>query len=548
MMKKCSFNWNRRDFLRTGSSISAGLVSGFLPPVLGKYKPPVSVLLEDQMVHDKLNDSAKVRTILLAAIDAAMTAGAQYADARVTRTVYLEGTTDVEMLAIGVRTMADGAWGFASSPYWHIDEATILAQSAVQQAKANARVAPQEIELADCPVVNGEWFTPLTIDPFKISYEEKREFELSLNGLFPRRVQNRQFAFSFTSKFNRKEVVTATSDGSYFAQTFHDVGASMTVSVHRILEKDRRSAKAKGLGHVGGGWEHILNAKLREQIPELIEEAEEKFNIKEKPVDVGRYTVVCDAKTTARLIRGTLSEATQIDRVMGYEANNGGTSYLGPDPMEYLGKKLASPLLSVRADRTMPGGLATVRWDDEGVETSAFDIVRDGVLVNYQTTREQASWLTPWYNQQGEKAKSLACARVSSAINIPMQFSPNLVMTPGPDEVGFDELVASVSKGLALIDGETSMDFQSRAGMAGVRGEWREITDGKLGNIVNFAGMLFDSKEIWQTVQSIGGSTSQDVVSCREVKGEPVQTNLYTVSAVPAIFKEAAIINRTARG
>lgn len=547
-MTNRSFNCNRRDFLRTGSTISAGLVSGFMPPLLGNYEPPVSALLRDQMIHETINDSEAVRTILLATIDAAMSAGAKYADARMTRIVYQDlRNVDVETLAIGVRVMTEGAWGFASSPYWRIDEAAILARSAVQQARVNAKVAFRDIDLGDYPAVKGEWSTPLKIDPFKIPYEEKRDFFLSLNGLFPLRVKNRTFSFKYNSEFQRKEVATATSDGSYFTQTFHDVNAWMQVFVQRIREEDTQTVHATGLGRVGGGWDYILDAKIREQIPALIEEAEARFSLNYKPVDVGKYTVVCDAKTTARLMRGTLGSATQIDRVLGYEANAGGTSYLGPEPLDFLGMQIASPLLTVRADRTLPQGLATARWDDEGIETEVFDLVSKGVLVDYQTTREQASWLAPWYIKNGKKIKSHACSRVSSAINIPMQFSPNIVMAPGINDVGFEELVASVPKGLALIDCNVSMDHQSRAGVV-ANGEWREIVDGKLGDIIETAGLLFDSTEIWKTLQSIGGSMSQDVVASGEFKGEPSQHNLYTVAAVPAVFKEAAIINQAARG
>ena len=210
---------------------------------------------------------------------------------------------------------------------------------------------------------------------------------------------------------------------------------------------------------------------------------------------------------------------------------------------------MASPLLSIRGDRTLPKGIATARWDEEGVETGAFDLISKGTLVDYQTTREQAHWLAPWYAKQGKAVQSHACAAVSSAIDMPLQFSPNLVMEPGTDAGGFNELVASVPKGLALIDGFAAMDFQSRTGLAmpTFNGYWREIVDGKLGDFVESAAMSFSSSELWKTLLRIGDAKSQDSTAYKESKGEPKQPWSLTVAAVPTVFKDGAIINPNKR-
>jgi TldD protein len=291
----------------------------------------------------------------------------------------------------------------------------------------------------------------------------------------------------------------------------------------------------------GAGWERILDAKLRDQSPGLIAEAEELLALPKKPVEVGRYDIVCDATTVADFVNSTLGMATELDRTLGYEANAGGTSYLGPDPFTHLGTSLGQALVNVHGDRSMSQGLATVKWDDEGVLPESFTLVEQGTLVDYQTTREQAAWLNRWYAQRNQPVRSHGCAAASSAIAITQEYTPNLTLTPGTDDIGFDELVANTKRGLAITGGGATMDFQSRGG-TGI-GMIREITNGKLGAIIVGAGFLFDSTELWKTLTALGGTSHREMIPAGEVKGEPAQSASHSVMAVPGSFKDMAIID-----
>jgi TldD protein len=497
-------------------------------------------------------NSDRVKTLALRAIDAAKAAGATYAEARLTRTVKESFgnrlNEDSEELAIGVRALYNRAWGFSSSPYWDLDEAAQLAHDAVAQAKINARlnvrVNARLVDMGHYPVATGNWQTPIRIDPFQISLEEKTDFVRSLSGLIPDSYHGLQASGQMLGMFfQRQERAVATTEGAYFIQTLYQAGGGFVVRLLRQEDGGGRYgvAEARGLTAAGAGWELILDAKIREQIPQLLADAEADLNIPLKPVDVGRYDVVCDAATMASLVDSTLGSATEVDRTMGYEANADGVSYFGPDPFAHLGTAVGTPLLNVTADRSMDRGLATVKWDDEGVVPETFPIVQNGMLVDLSTIREQASWMEHWYTARQQPVRSHGCAAASSAFDNVQAFTPNMTLLPGKDAIGFDELIANTKRGIAIFGGIAVMDFQSRGGTC--VGGFREITNGKLGAGLLGAGTLFDSTELWKKLTALGGAESRDVAARGESKGQPVQYFSRNVVAVPGSLKEMAIID-----
>jgi TldD protein len=488
--------------------------------------------------------------LALQAIDAAKKAGAQYAEARLTRTVSelineVGLAQDNEDLGIGVRALVNGAWGFAASPYWDLDEAAQLARDAVAQATINARVSSHDVDFGSYPVATGSWMTPVRIDPFAISIEEKRDFIVSLRGLIPRHVRGRFYNGKILSiGFKRQERAVATTEGAYFTQTQYQAVGSFFITVTDTshgMPYTTRTVYGKGLGKAAAGWERIVEAKLPEQIPSLVEEVTALLEVPTKPVEVGRYDVVCDAQTMGSFVDQTLGEATELDRTLGYEANAGGTSYLGPAPLKNLGTSLGSSLLNVRGNRSIPLGLATVKWDDEGVEPDDFPLIQNGVLVDYQTTREQAPWLKTWYEQQNRPIRSHGCAVAASALATPLEATPNLVLAAGTDDIGFTDLVANTKRGVALTQGSADMDFQFLSGAEA--GSMREISNGRLGAFIVGGGFLFNSRELWKNLIALGGPNSRDMVPAVERKGEPAQIFEHSVSTVPGTFKNIALID-----
>lgn len=555
------FDVDRRRFLKIASGAAGVIAVPTLLPAISRHSSQSQwVELGVENVYAQM-DSSIVEHIVTSIIDEARRAGALYAEARVTRTVSQSiGSKssifgDSESYAIGVRALINGAWGFSASTHVNINEGILLARQAVEQAKINAAIFPRKIEIGSYPLAKGSWTTPIRIDPFSISIEEKVDYLRALESFFHSRkmvTPDREVVQGeIPARFVRQERVIANTENSLFRQVLFSgqcgttaSGQTMRLRTKGDLKPSGSSAVAvtvKGVHRQAGGWEIVLDANIREQIPALIDEAERNFFVSEKPVDVGRYEIVADGEVVASLIANTLGDATQLDRALGYEANAGGTSYLGPDPQNFLGTNVGGNLLNVSADRSSPKGLATVKWDDEGVEPKPFSIIENGVLVDYQTTREQAFWLSDWYNSAGRPIRSNGCSVASSALNFPMQHTPNLSISPGTENLSFEDMVRQTSRGLAFISGGVSTDFQSRSGDA--RGVIREIVDGELGDILKGAGVLFESLELWKNLIQVGGVVSEKITPSTASKGQPAQGSSYSMKGVAARFKDMSVID-----
>jgi TldD protein len=276
----------------------------------------------------------------------------------------------------------------------------------------------------------------------------------------------------------------------------------------------------------------------------MLEEAERDALLPAKPVEVGQYDVVCDGGSVASLVDATFGHATELDRALGYEANAGGTSYLGPDPMTYLGTTVASPLVTVTANRSMDGGLATVQWDDDGVTPRDFPLITAGQLVDYQTTREQALHLRDWYASRHQPVASHGCAASADAQTVPLSMIPNLTLKPNTSGHTLDEMMTGMGKGIAIMDGIATTDFQAKNGTL-AKGRVYEVKDGKKVARVANAAVLFSSTELWKNVTAIGGPASMIQRGQGESKGEPGQATLHTVSGVALALKQQAVVDIT---
>jgi TldD protein len=479
------------------------------------------------------------------AVEAARAAGATYADARLTITrshSFFSGfpSSEQEVRGIGVRALVNGYWGFLSSATWTPEEATRLAVGAVAQARAHGRGKKRPVDMGPAPrVAKGEWVMPVKYDPFNIPIGEKMDVINAAHD-FARSYRAGINAMSSMS-FVRQIKVFASSEGASWSQTTYTSAAGLAITYpseyHARLPGG--GAGTDFLSPAGRGWEYVSDPGLIDAIPRLIEEAEQSRHT--VPVEVGRYDIVFSAQAMAALVDSTLGPATELDRALGFEANAQGTSYLN-EPLEMLGSyQIGSPLLTVRGDRSTPGGAATVKWDDEGVEPEEFTLIRDGILVDYQTTREQAAWLAPYYQRVGRPVRSHGCAGAGSALHVTMQHSPNLALMPGTKDVSFDDMVAGTKKGIAVLSLSTNMDQQSLNGTG--RGAMREIEDGKLGRFIRGAAIVFRAPELWKSVVAIGGPRTSALQGESRGKGQPHQNTTHSVAGVPAKATQVSVID-----
>ena len=352
-----------------------------------------------------------------------------------------------------------------------------------------------------------------------------------------------------------KNLAMASSEGTFITQTTYESIGSFDVYVtpsdwRAPSRNNGATVSATGLFPQGKGWDACQPTLLEDQISQLREEAAQLLTLRNKPVEIGRYDVVFDAEAAGALMDATIGVATQLDRALGYEANAGGTSYLGPDPLALLGQYVVgAPLLTVTATRALPGGVATVQWDDEGVIPDEFTLVQDGVLMDYQTTREQAAWLALWYTARHHPVRSHGCAAAPSALDITRQHSPNLSLMPGRDSVSFTDLVADTRQGVAIIGhrgGDVSMDFQAKNGL-GSDYLIREITNGKLERVLVNAGYLFGATELWKNLIAIGGLDSVVQNAGYGSKGQPSQSMCHGMTTVPIKVTNVALVDVTRR-
>jgi len=484
-----------------------------------------------------------LQTLAANAIEAARQAGATYADARLTLTRQQRpGSFEGEERGFGVRVLVNGYWGFLASAVWTPDEAARLARVAVAQAQAHSRGKARPVDLGSIPAVSrGEWVMPVKYDPFDIPIGEK----LDVMDAFAELVNNARFGVWTDQEMNfrRQRTVFASSEGSSWTQTTYASDARFVVFYHDSYYAGLGigAAGADFLSSTGRGWEHIADAAIPHAIPQLIEDAE--LSRHRVPVDVGRYDVVFGAEAMATLVDETLGAATELDRALGYEANAGGTSYLG-DPLAMLGTQhIGSDLVTVTANRSLPGGVATVRWDDEGVVPDEFPLIHNGVLVDYQTSREQAAWLEPYYRRSGKLVRSHGCSAAPSALSMQMQHAPNLALAPSKSPTTFEELVAGTEKGIAVLDLDVSMDQQCLNGMG--NGTMREIVRGKLGRYIRGGSLVFRAPELWKNLVALGGPDTVRWYGRSRSKGQPSQRTTHSVGAVPAKITQLALIDAT---
>jgi TldD protein len=417
-----------------------------------------------------------------------------------------------------------------------------LGRGAVAQAKASNVGGKQDVDLGSIPRVdNGKWIMPVKYDPFDITVGEKLDFIEDASDFCATRMNAGQPLWRMA--FVRQHKVFASSENSSWEQiTYRSEGSFQVIYREQYsLDLPLGSASADFLTPAGKGWEHISESGLIDAIPQLLDDAEQARH--RMPVDVGVYDVVLSAQAMAALTGATIGTATELDRALGYEADAAGTSYID-DPLGMLGTyKVGAPLLNVTGDRSTVGGLATVKWDDEAVVPETFPIVKDGVLVDFQTTREQAAWLAPYYRKTGQPIRSRGCANSDSAQTVTMQHAPNLQIVPGTHNTTFNDLVADTKRGIAMLDADPGTDQQQKNGVA--IGTMRYIKDGKLGKFVDKGAIMFTSSELWKNLVAIGGQDSQRWYGQSEVKGQPQQQTWFSVGAVPGKVTNAKVIDPT---
>jgi TldD protein len=485
------------------------------------------------------------------AVDAAKAAGATYADCRVsrnqtqnvsTRDRRVQGVVDNETSGFGVRVLVDGAWGFAASRDVSADEVARVARVAVAQAKANRASLLRPVTLADkVPTPGGTWKSPIKVDPFDVPIEDKIALLMAANeaalGIKGARFVNSSMFFL------REEKTFASSDDTKTVQTIYRAYPNMTVTAVSSDFKDFQTRESNDIAPRGLGYEWVTDAKLVENAPRWAQEAVEKLSA--KPVEVGRYDLVLHPSNLWLTIHETIAHPTELDRAMGYEANYAGTTFVAP-PEKVLGQlKYGSDIMNIRGDRNQVGSLSACGWDDEGVVPDTFDVIKNGVVVDYHaTTRDQAPYLDWYYKKIGKPVRSHGCSYAMSWGDVQFSRMPNISLLPSPKDTTWNDIISATDRGIAIVgDASFSIDQQRYNGQFGGQ-LFYEIKGGKIVGMLKDVVYQFRTPEFWKSMDLIGGKSTYFLGGAfGDAKGQPSQANAVTHGCVPARFRNVNIIN-----
>lgn len=508
---------------------------------------PSTALADMREAFDELvGDDDKTKKLIEIAVGSARSAGASYADARLTlNQKFGLGTTRNTSLGFGVRVLVDGYWGFASSPIWNTVEAARLGRDAVGYAKANVLGRPREMLMAPKTVPeSGSWIMPVKDDPFEMDPAEMSDFCEGLQRYFKYKPFTDNLYFGY--EFNRQQKIFGSSDGQLTSQRLYRIQPAISI---RIVIKDKglEGDKLQQLSIAGLGFEYLRDQPLRQYVDELYEQLIERIRLPRIPVDVGKYPVLVDSTGLGECIKPAIGFASEVDRAMGFEANGGGTSYI-TEPDTMLGTlQMGSPAWNISASRSIPGACSTVRWDDEGVKPKDFDIVSNGILVGMQTDRESYSWLKPYYERKQMPHVSTGCAHAPDAIYAPLVRCADLTVAPNPSSgQTIDDLRSQIDEGIEWYRSHASFDYQMATGMmrAG-NGIAFKIKNGKRVAKITNAGMLFRTSELMKNLVQLGDASTVLGVGGRDSKGQPSQDSYSTIYAPAALFKDMTIIDVT---
>ncbi len=473
-----------------------------------------------------------MRALAEAAVDAALGAGASYADARavtlrrqqvVTKNLQVDDVSDSESEGIGVRVLVDGAWGFAGEG--RLDETA--ARDAALRATAFARAAPgrHATSLAPLDPQSGDYRTPLERDPFDVPLSEK--VDLCLRAEEGMRLPEVKVTLAMV-RAQREHKFLVSSEGAVIEQQLVECGGGIDVYATSGDVSQIRSYPSQHSGVSGqGGWEFVEGLSLDAEAPRVAEQVVALLSADECPS--GRTTIVLSPEQTIMQVHESVGHPTELDRVYGTEAAYAGTSFLSPDDLGNL--RYGSPKMNITSDATTPQGLGTFAFDDEGVPAQREAIVEEGVLRGFLTSRETAERIG---------AGSGGSMRADGWSRMPLVRMTNLHLEPG--EGSFEELLADVDDGLYLETNKSwSIDDKRLNFQFGTQIAW-EIKKGKLGRMLRDATYTGVTPVFWGKLDGIAGPEEWELFGLTNCgKGQPGQEAHVSHGAAPARFRDVEV-------
>ncbi|MFH9737622.1 TldD/PmbA family protein [Streptomyces roseolus] len=502
------------------------------------------------MVHqiDPTFRALPLRALADAALARARALGAEHADFRLERVrsaswrlrdARSAGSSDTTDLGYAVRVVHGGAWGFASGVDLTMDGAAKVASQAVAMAKLSAQViaaagSDERVELAAEPVhADKVWVSSYEIDPFSVPAEEKSALLADWSARLLRADGVAHVDASLLTVFENK----------FYADTAGTVTTQQRVRLHPELTAiavDDTTGEFDSMRTIappaGRGWEYLTGTgwdwdKELEEIPGLLAE-----KMRAPSVEAGRYDLVVDPSNLWLTIHESIGHATELDRALGYEAAYAGTSFATFDQLGKLA--YGSSVMNVTGDRTAEHGLATIGYDDEGVEAQSWDLVKDGTLVGYQLDRRIAK-LTGLGRSNG-------CAFADSPGHVPVQRMANVSLQPDPGGLSTEDLIGGVERGIYVVgDRSWSIDMQ-RYNFQFTGQRFFRIENGRLAGQLRDVAYQATTTDFWGSMEQVGGPQTYvlgGAFNCG--KAQPGQVAAVSHGCPSALFRGVNILNTT---
>jgi TldD protein len=470
------------------------------------------------------------------ALDLACLRGAQYADVRTVnhreetlsvKDGIVEEINSSETAGVGIRVLVNGAWGFASCRDLSNEEIDRITAQAMEIAHASGLVSRERVDLGPKVTSQGTYQTPVQIDPFSVSMEDKlallmnADAELStVQGVRTRQVHTTML---------KEHKYFANSEGAFTEQTIIETGGGIQATAVGGSEIQVRSyPNAFARQQVTGGWEAMLSWDLPGNAQRIGSEAVALLTADPCPSNI-TTSLILGGSQLALQVHESCGHPTELDRVYGSEAAYAGTSFLTTEKLDKF--HYGSPMVNLMADSVRPLGLGTFGWDDEGVAAQSSPLVRDGLFVGYLMSRETASKLGRFSN---------ACMRASGWNRMPIIRMVNVSLEPGTWK--FDDLIADTEDGIymdsnrswSIDDKRYNFQFGTEIGY--------EIKHGKLGRMLRNCTYMGITPEFWNSCDAVCNAdhwVMWGTPNCG--KGQPPQVAHTGHGAAPARFRNVKI-------
>ena len=429
-----------------------------------------------------------------------------------------------DQIAVGVRVLINGCWGFAGTVDLSYKSIETMIQKAISNAQIGSSFKTNRVNFPPLsPTVQSYFYKPEE-DPFLISDEEKLgylgEIAKKLTGI-------EKIVHSYVStSFYRQYKIYANTEGTFTDTLVYDTLPEMVVTASDGNDVMTRNYP----GHMSarrGGFEVVRKFDFPANTERIISEA---IALLSAPyIEEERADIIIGSGHLALQLHESIGHATEADRIFGMEISYAGKTFVKPEMLG--GFKYGSEIVNVYSDSTDPLGLGYHPVDDEGVPGRRVDIIKDGILVNQQTSREIAHRLgfDPSSNMIGVEANDFPLVRMT-----------NFCLAPGKGSLA--DLIKDTEKGYfldftktwSIDDNRNNFQFTTEIG-------WR-IENGELKNIVREPTYFGITPEFWNSCDRICGAEEwgyQGTFNCG--KGEPGQALHLSHGVAPARFRNVVV-------